>query len=54
MKNKAPKLETILTIDNRQIQLDWFNKKLTRAEQNGFTDSSKNQILEESKSRSNG
>ena len=38
----------------QQIQLDWINEKLNRAEQSGFSDSSKNEILKESKSRLNG
>jgi len=38
----------------QQIQLDWINGKLNRAEQSGFTDSTKNEILKESKSRLNG
>lgn len=38
----------------QQIKIDWINKKLNRAEQSGFTESTKNQILKESKTRLNG
>jgi len=38
---------------NQQIQIDWINRKLERAEQGGFTTLSKQEILRESKSRLN-
>ena len=34
----------------QQIQIDWINTKLEKAENSGFTDLSKTQILAESKS----
>ncbi len=37
----------------QQIQIDWINRKLEKAEQSGFTKSNKSQILQESKSRLN-
>ncbi len=38
---------------NQQVQIDWINKKLERAEKSGFTKMSKADILKESKSRIN-
>ena len=38
----------------QQVQIDWLNKKLERAEKGGFTKLSKKEILKESKSRLNG
>ncbi len=38
----------------QQVQIDWLNRKLERAEQNGFTKLSQKEILKESKSRLNG
>ena len=38
----------------QQIKIDWINRKLNRAEQSGYTDSTKDQILKESKSKLNG
>ena len=38
---------------NQQVQIDWINKKLEKAERNGFTEMSKSEILNESKSRIN-
>jgi antitoxin ParD1/3/4 len=38
----------------QQIQIDWLNKKLDRAEQSGFTEQSKEEILRESKKRLHG
>ena len=38
----------------QQIQIDWIGRKLIQAEQSGFTDTTKDQILNESKSRLNG
>ena len=35
----------------QQVQIDWINNKLEDAEKSGFTNSSKLQILKESKSR---
>lgn len=37
----------------QQIQIDWINRKLDRAEKGGFTNLDKTQILKESKSRLN-
>lgn len=37
----------------QQIQIDWINTKLEKAEQNGFTQLDKEEILNESKSRLN-
>ena len=34
----------------QQIQIDWMNSKLEKAEKSGFTKSTKSQILKESKS----
>lgn len=34
---------------NQQIQIEWINKKLSIAEQRGFTKQSKEDILKESK-----
>jgi len=39
---------------NQQIQIDWINKKLKKAEKSGFTSDRKSEILRESKSRMNG
>jgi len=39
---------------NQQVQIDWIRRKLDLAEESGFTEDSKDQILEESKSRLNG
>jgi len=38
----------------QQVQIDWIRAKLDRAESSGFTDDSKNQILNQSKSLLNG
>ena len=38
----------------QQIQIDWINSKLERAERSGFTELDKSEILKESKSRLNG
>ena len=38
----------------QQIQIDWIRAKLERAEESGFTDESKEQILSKSKSLLNG
>ena len=38
---------------NQQIQIDWINNKLEKAEKSGFTKMSKSEILKESKSRLN-
>jgi len=37
----------------QQVQIDWINKKLEKAEQTGFTKLDRNEILTESKSRLN-
>jgi antitoxin ParD1/3/4 len=38
----------------QQIQINWINRRLENAEQGGFTNLSKSEILKESKSRLNG
>lgn len=38
----------------QQVQIDWISSKLERAENNGFTNDSKEQILAQSKSLLNG
>lgn len=38
---------------NKQTQIDWINSKLEKAEQSGFTNLTKSEILKESKSRLN-
>jgi antitoxin ParD1/3/4 len=38
----------------QQVQIDWIRAKLDRAENIGFTDDSKDQILNQSKSLLNG
>lgn len=35
---------------NQQVQIDWIRAKLNKSETSGFTDDSKKQILEQSKS----
>jgi len=35
---------------NQQVQIDWIQAKLEKAENNGFTDDTKEQILKQSKS----
>ena len=39
---------------NQQVQIDWIKAKLERAENSGFTNDSKDQILKQSKSLLNG
>ena len=38
----------------QQVQIDWINNKLKSAEESGFTNLSKDEILSESKARMNG
>lgn len=38
----------------QQVQADWIRTKLNKSEANGFTDDTKEQILEQSKSLLNG
>lgn len=38
----------------QQVQIDWIRAKLNRAEDSGFTDDSKDQILNQAKSQLNG
>jgi antitoxin ParD1/3/4 len=38
----------------QQVQIDWIRAKLNRAESSGFTNDSKDQILNQSKSLLNG
>ena len=39
---------------SQQLQVDWIRAKLDRAEKNGFTNDSKDQILAQSKALRNG
>jgi antitoxin ParD1/3/4 len=39
---------------NQQVQIDWIRAKLDKAENSGFTNDSKEQILTQSKSLLNG
>jgi len=39
---------------NQQVQIDWISAKLDKSESSGFTDDSKEQILEQSKALLNG
>ncbi len=39
---------------NQQKQIDWIRTKLDRAEQSGFTQDTKSDILAQAKSRQNG
>ena len=39
---------------NQQIQIDWIKAKLDKAENSGFTNDSKEEILKQSKSLLNG
>jgi len=39
---------------NQQVQIDWLNTKLAKAEKSGMSDMTKAQILKESKARLNG
>ena len=39
---------------NQQAQIDWIRAKLDKSERNGFTDSTKEQILNQSKALLNG
>jgi len=38
----------------QQVQIDWINNKLKRAEKSGYTDLSKSDILAEAKANLNG
>ena len=38
----------------QQVQIDWIRAKLEKSERSGFTDDTKDQILEQSKSLLNG
>ncbi len=38
---------------NQQVQIDWINNKLEKAEKSGFTTLSKSEILSEAKARLN-
>ena len=38
----------------QQVQIDWIRAKLDKSERSGFTDSTKEQILKQSKSLLNG
>ena len=39
---------------NQQIQIDWVRAKLEKSEKSGFTNDTKEQILEQSRARLNG
>ncbi|WP_157207095.1 ribbon-helix-helix domain-containing protein [Mariniflexile maritimum] len=39
---------------NKQIEIDWIRAKIEKAENNGFTNDSKDQILAQSKALLNG
>ena len=39
---------------SQQIKIDWLNRRLESAEQSGFTELNKEEILRESKKRLNG
>jgi len=39
---------------NQQVQIDWIREKLDKSESSGFTDDTKDQILNQSKSLLNG
>jgi len=39
---------------NQQVQIDWIREKLDKSENSGFTDETKDQILNRSKSLLNG
>jgi antitoxin ParD1/3/4 len=39
---------------NQQVQIDWIREKLDKSESSGFTDDTKDQILNQSKSMLNG
>lgn len=46
--------DLIRQVRNQQIQIDWIKAKLEKAENSGFTNDSKEQILNQSKSLLNG
>ncbi len=60
LKNKEYSSKSELVNDlirqarQQQVQIDWIRAKLDLAENNGFTDDSKDQILNKSKSLLNG
>jgi len=60
LKNKEYSSKSELVNDlirqarQQQVQIDWIRAKLDLAENNGFTDDSKDQILNKSKSSLNG
>ena len=46
--------DLIRQVRQQQVQIDWIRAKLNRAEASGFTDDSKDQILNQAKSQLNG
>ena len=42
--------DLIRQVRNQQVQIDWIKSKLEKAEESGFTNDSKEQILAQSKS----
>ena len=46
--------DLIRQVRQQQVQIDWIRAKLDRAENSGFTDDKKDQILNQSKSLLNG
>ena len=42
--------DLIRQVRNQQVQIDWIKSKLEKAEESGFTNDSKKQILAQSKS----
>jgi len=46
--------DLIRQVRQQQVQIDWIRAKLDRAENSGFTEDSKDQILNQSKSLLNG
>jgi len=46
--------DLIRQVRQQQVQIDWIRAKLNRAEDSGFTDDSKDQILNQAKSQLNG
>lgn len=46
--------DLIRQVRKQQIQVDWIRAQLEKAETSGFTDETKEQILEQSKSLLNG
>ncbi len=47
-------IDLIRQARKQQVQIDWINSKLDKAEQTGFTQMTKAEIFKESKSRLDG